>query len=484
VKNRLLRDVLLIAAVGAATLLPFLGQTHAISSHEIRHAEIGREMAESGNYLIPTLLGHPYRDKPPVLSAAIALLFRWHGEPSIGLARLPSAVAAVVGALLLYGLGCTLAEPRSALLSALGVLGVQGYQNMARTARPDMIFALAILTGALGSIRALEPGRAHRGPTGFAVAGAACAVASLLKGPLAWAFCALFPYLAWLRGPGLRRPGARDWLVFAIGFAAAAAIWALPVVIADLGVYLASFLTQPDLTTWHLSDTFGRIHWPWMYGVVGLLPLALFLPVVAADARKRGVAAPLAIALGMLVVLSLIPKKRMHYQLPVYPFLALGVAEAIVRFSGRRWTERAAWVLVVLSLAAGPFYYGALLPLFSPGEDPEVAAARKILAETNASERIIAVGQIAETIAFVGRRADVFERTTTDEIVGALRASPTSALLVVARSEQAVLDPVRTRFLLDEVAHIEGERRTWLVFRASGAGAPGAGVRDERPAFR
>jgi 4-amino-4-deoxy-L-arabinose transferase-like glycosyltransferase len=482
VKNRLLRDVLLIAAAGAATLLPFLGQTHAISSHEIRHAEIGREMAESGNYLIPTLLGHPYRDKPPVLSAAIALLFRWHGEPSIGLARLPSAVAAVVGALLLYGLGCTLAEPRSALLAALGVLGVQGYQYMARTARPDMIFALAILTAALGSIRALEPGCARRG-TGFAVAGAACAVASLLKGPLAWAFCALFPYLAWLRAPGLRRPGARDWLVFAIAFAAAAAIWALPVVIADRGVYLTSFLTQPDLTTWHLSDTFGRVHWPWMYGVVGLLPLALFLPVVAADAHKRGVAASLAIALGMLVVLSLIPKKRIHYQLPVYPFLALLVAEAIVRFGGKR-TERAAWVLVALSLAAGPFYYGALLPLFSPGEDPEVAVARKILAETKASERIIAVGQIAETIAFIGRRADILERTTTDEIVGALRASPTSALIVVDRSEQAVLDPVRTRLLLDEVAHIEGERRTWLVFRASRSGAPGAGVRDERPAFR
>jgi 4-amino-4-deoxy-L-arabinose transferase-like glycosyltransferase len=475
VKNRLLRDVLLIAAVGAATLLPFLGQTRDVASHEIRHAEIGREMAESGNYFIPTLLGQPYRDKPPVLSAAIALLFRWHGEPSIGLARLPCAVAAIVGALLLYGLGCTLAEPRSALLAALGVLGVQGYQNMARTARPDMIFTLAILTAALGSIRALEPGRSRRGATGFALAGAACAVASLLKGPLAWAFCALFPYLAWFRAPGFQRPGARDWLVFAIGFAATASIWALPVVIADRGVYLASFLTQPDLTTWHLFDTFDRIHWPWMYGVVGLLPLALLLPVVAADARKRGVAAPLAIALAMLVVLSLIPKKRMHYQLPVYPFLALVVAEAVVRFRRRWWIERAAWMLVALSLAAGLFYWGVVLPRLRPWEDPDFVAARKILAETNASERIIGVGQIAETIAFVGRRADVFERTTTDEIVETLRASPTSALIVVARSEQAVLDPLRTRFPLDEVARIDGERRTWLVYRASGAGPPDAG---------
>src|SRR5262249_15335477 len=144
VKEHFLRDVLLIAAIGAATLLPFLGQTHDVSSHEIRHAEIGREMAESGSSLTPTLPGRRYRDRPPVLSAAIALLFRWRGEPSIGLARLPCAVAGVAGALLLYTLGCALVGQRSALLAALGVLGVQGYQDMARTARPDMIFTLAI----------------------------------------------------------------------------------------------------------------------------------------------------------------------------------------------------------------------------------------------------------------------------------------------------------------------------------------------------
>jgi len=471
-ENRFLRDVLLIAVVGAATLLPFLGQGHAVSSHEIRHAEIAREMAQSGNFLIPTLLGHPYRDKPPVLSAAIAILFRSNGEPSIALARLPCALAAVAGAILLYGLGCTLTERRAALLAALGVLGVQGYQDMARTARPDMIFTLAILTAALASIRALEPSRTRRAALGFAVAGAACTVASLLKGPLAWAFCALFPYLAWLRATGLRFPGIRDWLAFAAGITAAAAIWVIPVLLLDRGVYLASFLTQPDLTTWHLVDTFRRIHWPWMYGLVSLLPLTLFLPVVVVDARKRGLGAPLAIALAMLVVLSLIPKKRMHYQLPVYPFLALGVADAVVRFTGRRSIERTAWALVALSLVAGPLYYGVLLPHLRPGEDPDVAAARQILAETIPTQRIIAVGQIAETIAFVGRRADVLEETTGEDIVDALNPSASGALIVVDRSEQGILDPVRARMGLDEVRRIEGDHRTWLVYRAPSAGLP------------
>ncbi len=42
-----LRDALRVALVGGATLLPFLGQAHSVSSHETRHAEIAREMARA-----------------------------------------------------------------------------------------------------------------------------------------------------------------------------------------------------------------------------------------------------------------------------------------------------------------------------------------------------------------------------------------------------------------------------------------------------
>ena len=80
-----------------------------------------------------------------------------------------------------------------------------------------------------------------------------------------------------------------------------------------------------------------------------------------------------------------------------------------------------------------------------------------------------------ETIAFVGRRADILERTTTDQIVDALRGCPTGALIVVDRSDQAALESVRTNFRLDEVGRVEADRRTWLVYRASGPGPADAG---------
>jgi len=116
-----LRDCALVAALALATLLPFVGQTRDVGTHELRHAEIAREMAESGTLLVPTLLGREYVDKPPVMHAMIAGLYRLAGRPSLALARLPSVGAAVVGALCLYGIGLVLSGREAALLAALAL---------------------------------------------------------------------------------------------------------------------------------------------------------------------------------------------------------------------------------------------------------------------------------------------------------------------------------------------------------------------------
>src|SRR3990172_9540927 len=73
-------DLLILVAVSALVIFPALGQNRHWASHEIRHAEIICEMAESGDYLVPKLLGKPYNDKPPVMHAAAAVLTRIVGE--------------------------------------------------------------------------------------------------------------------------------------------------------------------------------------------------------------------------------------------------------------------------------------------------------------------------------------------------------------------------------------------------------------------
>ena len=58
-------DLLVLTALSAMVIFPALGQNRQWVSREIRHAEIVREMAENGDYLIPRLMGEVYYDKPP-----------------------------------------------------------------------------------------------------------------------------------------------------------------------------------------------------------------------------------------------------------------------------------------------------------------------------------------------------------------------------------------------------------------------------------
>jgi 4-amino-4-deoxy-L-arabinose transferase-like glycosyltransferase len=436
--------------------LPFLGQTHYVSSHEIRHVEIGREMAVSGDFLIPTLLGQPYRDKLPLTSAAIALLFRSAPEPSMALARLPSAIAAIVGAIALYGVGLALTEPHAARLAALGVLGVSGYHHLARTARPDMVFTASMTIACLALVRALGESRRRGG--WLALAGSACAAGSFLKGPQAWLFCGVFAAIARWFGDRSRPPRLRDGALFALGFVAAAGTWVVPIVLRDQGAYLWSFLTQPDMTTWHLADTIRRFHWPWVYGLVEFLPLTFVLPIAALDARRRGLGAPLAIALAMLVVLSIIPKKRVHYQAPVLPFLALAVADAAARAADPRWW-RAVQGLTVLGLLAGPLYCGLVLPALRPGEDAENLVARRILEHVGPAAPIACFGEMAERLAFVGRRADVTKVRHARALAHAIRHGGANTAVVLP--ERGGPPPPGLR----PVGEAESRGQSWRIYR-------------------
>ncbi|MGH7896665.1 MAG: ArnT family glycosyltransferase [Candidatus Binatia bacterium] len=464
----------IVAVAAAATLLPLLGQTRVVSRHEIRHAEIAREMAISGDFLFPRLLGEPYRDKPPVLSAATALAYRLAGEPSIALARAPSAAAAIAAALVLYAIGCALADRRTALWAALAMIGVQGMQQLGRTARPDMLFTLALLLSCLASLSALGRRDSRGRLGGFALAGAAAAVATLVKGPLAWAFSLLFPIVIAAQRSDLRSPRLLDWLAFVTGLAITAAIWAVPVYLRDHGEYLRSFLTQPDLTTWTLGASLGRIHRPWMYSLAGFLPLTLLLPALVRDVRRRALGPAATIALGMLVILSVIPKKRIHYQLPVYPFLALAVAETAIRAGGARFVGFVFRGLVVLALIAGPLYFAAVLPWLEPDEDVSLAVARKILRSVEPGPPILCLGDIAEAIAFVGRRDDVSRAADAKDLGRRLHASGPGAYLLLP-AEQAGLarelaGDLAGRNAPERIAEVRDGAEAWTVYRMDSTG--------------
>lgn len=93
--------MLLVLFFSAAILLSFAGIFSRDLSlpDEPRVAEIGLEMAKGNSWVIPTLNGRSFLEKPPLYFWVMALIFKAAGKHSDGLARLPSA---------LFGLGTIL----------------------------------------------------------------------------------------------------------------------------------------------------------------------------------------------------------------------------------------------------------------------------------------------------------------------------------------------------------------------------------------
>src|ERR1700709_785691 len=89
----------LLFAVAAVALFTLLGSRGLNEPDEGRSAEIGREMAVTGQWLVPHLNGFEHFQKPPLLYWATGLAIRLLGANEWA-ARLPSALAALATVML------------------------------------------------------------------------------------------------------------------------------------------------------------------------------------------------------------------------------------------------------------------------------------------------------------------------------------------------------------------------------------------------
>ena len=89
------------------------------TADEPRVAEIGREMALSSNWAVPTLNQKPFLEQPPLYYVSLAVAFRVLGTSSDAIARIPSAIFAFAGVVALFFLGNLLFGPRTGFISAL-----------------------------------------------------------------------------------------------------------------------------------------------------------------------------------------------------------------------------------------------------------------------------------------------------------------------------------------------------------------------------
>jgi len=437
-------DLLVLTALSAVVIFPALGQTRHLASREIRHAEIIREMAESGDYLIPKLLGKTYYDKPPIMHAPAAFLTRMVGTPSMTISRMPSAVAGIMGVLAVYGIGLLLLDRRSALIGAIALLGMPGYSVVARHARPDTILCASILCSCLCIGLGMRE-RRHAWQTFYLTFGGLSAgLGVITKGPYGILFPAFFAVFAPFRREDLKQPRF-NWASFVLGFLTALAIWAVPAWLRDGGHYLLGVIFQPDLDVSKGGNWKSVFCYVWD-GIILTFPYSLFLPLAIRDLRRRGYSAPLAIAGAIFIIISCIPKKRHHYLVPFYPFFALGIAASLVRYyETSRLVRRAAQILIPLSIIAIPLYFVVIQPFVRPYKNSQMFFAEEILRTIEPNSRIYCVTDIDEALAWVGLRYKGICKLDSDDpsIDTILRETESVSYLII--SEQNLVSLLKDK---------------------------------------
>ena len=101
-ENQILRNLVLLLVA----LVPFFSlglSNHGLwSADEPRVAEIGREMALTGNWAVPTLNQKPFLEHPPLYYVLLGYTFKALGGASDKVARIPSALFAFAGVVVVF----------------------------------------------------------------------------------------------------------------------------------------------------------------------------------------------------------------------------------------------------------------------------------------------------------------------------------------------------------------------------------------------
>ena len=160
------RTWLLVVALAVGALCWRIGAYPLLEPDEGRNAEVAREMARSGDWVLPHLNGLPYLDKPAPYFAAVALSLKVFGETETA-ARLPTVLFTLATALLVWGLGRRMrAEGGTGVMAAVALLTMPLVLAFSRTVIFDAMLMLVETATLLCAWRAFEGGGDRRWAAG------------------------------------------------------------------------------------------------------------------------------------------------------------------------------------------------------------------------------------------------------------------------------------------------------------------------------
>ncbi len=166
--------------MAAVALGPGLGASGRLTYHEAIEAQVAREMAGSGDWLVPTLGGRPWLEKPPLAFWTVAGLGWSVGRVDEAAARLPGVVAAALLALAVATLAARRFGPDAGLIAGAVQATSAWLVSRGRLAEPDVPLACLVAWAfvALDRLREGGPGLGRWRSAFFALLGAT----ALIKG--------------------------------------------------------------------------------------------------------------------------------------------------------------------------------------------------------------------------------------------------------------------------------------------------------------
>lgn len=328
---------LVVLAFALLLFLTGLGRRHLWNADEPRVAGVAAHMANSGDFVVPRLNGVPFLEQPPLYSWISSTAFELFGQNNFS-ARLPSAITAVGGVLIVFFLTRKMGfSVAAALLSSLILATSAEYWSLGRRCLIDMTLTFCITaTMACFYLTTISKKHSILWGIGFVVSLALGILAKGLVG-LAIPACAIVCWLLLERNFSLR-----PWIVFFAGSLLCfipTALW-----ISMLCNVLGTSVAYDAM----IANNFGRFTGsypqhvePFYYYIINFpeqfMPWTLFLPLASIMLyKKRQISKkqnPLLFLLCWLIVpfilLSVAAGKRGLYLLPLYPAAAILVGYAI-----------------------------------------------------------------------------------------------------------------------------------------------------------
>ncbi|QDV38929.1 glycosyltransferase family 39 protein [Tautonia plasticadhaerens] len=157
----------LLGLLAALVLGVGLGGARRLSYHEAIVAQGARELLEAGpgaGWLVPTIGGRPWLEKPPLSHWLVALLSGLSGGVDEATSRLPSALSAFGLAMLVSGMAGRRFGPRIGLLAGAVQLTASWSIHRGRLADADMVLALLVASTicAFDRLRSADDGEEGR----------------------------------------------------------------------------------------------------------------------------------------------------------------------------------------------------------------------------------------------------------------------------------------------------------------------------------